>query len=104
MAVAVVSEPARLGVVSLRSLRVGNGKDEHLDKGLRLSLGLGQAMRNERAEHVGLDLFVWTEAFRNNLLGNSHDSSQADDVLLRRQEALQEGRRHHLHQARQHGQ
>lgn len=74
----------------------------HLDKSLRLGLGLREAVSNERAEHVRSDFLRGAKALGDDLLGGAHDLSEADRVPLRRQETAQEGRAQHIHKPWQH--
>jgi len=43
--------------------------DEHLDQSLGLGFFLGQAMRDERPQHIPLPLRVWLEALVHHLFG-----------------------------------
>lgn len=75
MAVAVVSDPARLsGLWCERTFshgRAAGGGRLHLHENLRRSLFLRQAVGDEGAQHVSLNLLAHAETFRDDFLGNS---------------------------------
>ena len=51
------------------SLKMKMNDDEHLDQSLGLGFFLGQAMRDERPQHIPLPLRVWLEALVHHLFG-----------------------------------